>query len=276
MAQVLLRNARPQRRTSRATAERRWRLARGAQAKRGHAPQKKALHSACGRADDERAGTWKRSKNAVSPPVERTRPLFTSMPMTSSPHPTTKSTSLLRLREFVWVGGCVTAPTAWASTHWRRRRSVHKSAEMAPRCRFGAFVYTVAPWAWVVGGLGITIVYTNGRIGPLGAVSRHLCTLLRYEDCASSRVGTQECTQIGGNGLSGPFRGICVHCYDASRDTNRDASCLRQVARAPRPPWRVGGASSLAPLAWSGRQALSEWRRCSVGIFAETSTHTNP
>lgn len=39
----------------------------------------------------------KRSKNAVSPPVERTRPLFTSMPMTSSPHPTTKSTSLLAL-----------------------------------------------------------------------------------------------------------------------------------------------------------------------------------
>ena len=23
---------------------------------------------------------------------------------------------------------------------------------------------------------------------------------------------TQECTQIGGNGPSGPFRGICVHC----------------------------------------------------------------
>lgn len=60
-------------------------------------PQKKAPHSTCGWADDERAGTWKRSKNAVSPPVERTRPLFTSMPMTSSPHPTTKSTSLLAL-----------------------------------------------------------------------------------------------------------------------------------------------------------------------------------
>ena len=107
-------------------------------------PQEKAPHSACGWADDERAGTWKRSKNAVSPPVERTRPLFTSMPMTSSPHPTTKSTSLLRLREFVWVGGCVTAPTAWASPPGRRRRSVHKSVEMASRGRFGAFVYTVA------------------------------------------------------------------------------------------------------------------------------------
>ena len=51
---------------------------------------------------------------------------------------------------------------------------------------------------------------------------------------------------------------------------------LRQVARAPQPPRRAGGAPSLAPLAWSGRQALSEWRRCQVGIFAKASTHTNP
>ena len=58
------------------------------------------------------------------------------------------------------------------------RRSVHKSAEMASRCRFGAFVYTVAPWAWVVGGLGIAIVYTNGRIGSLRTGLGRLCTLL--------------------------------------------------------------------------------------------------
>ena len=49
---------------------------------------------------------------------------------------------------------------------------------MASRRRFGAFVYTVAPWAWVVGGLGIAIVYTNGRIGPLRAGLGRLCTLL--------------------------------------------------------------------------------------------------
>ena len=29
---------------------------------------------------------------------------------------------------------------------------------------------------------------------------------------ASPWVATQECTQIGKNGLSGPFRGTCVHC----------------------------------------------------------------
>ena len=119
-------------------------------------------------------------------------------------------------------------------------RSVHRSAKMAPRRRFGAFVYTVAPWAWVVGGLGIAIVYTNGRIGSLGAVSGHLCTLLRRE----SR-------------------------YESRRE-------LRQVARAPQPPRRAGGAPSLAPPAWSGRQALHERRRREVGVFAEASTHTNP
>ena len=78
----------------------------------------------------------------------------------------------------MWVGGCVTAPTTWASPPGRRRRSVHRSVEMAPRCRFGAFVYTVAPWAWVVGGLGIAIVYTNGRIGSLRTGLGRLCTLL--------------------------------------------------------------------------------------------------
>ena len=112
--------------------------------RRGHAPKRKLPTVHAGGPMTSVRAPGKRSKNAVSPPVERTRPLFTSMPMTSSPHPTTKSTSLLRLREFVWVGGCVTAPTAWASPPGRRRRSVHKSMEMASRRRFGAFVYTVA------------------------------------------------------------------------------------------------------------------------------------
>ena len=122
----------------------------------------------------------------------------------------------------------------------------------------------------------------------------------------TARATTQQCTQIGGNGPSEPFWGICVHCC-AVVDRRGDAgvytdwlewplgavlghSCtllrresryelrreLRQVARAPQPPRRAGGAPSLAPLAWSGRQALSEWRRCQVGVFAEASTHTNP
>ena len=124
--------------------------------------------------------------------------------------------------------------------------------------------------------------------------------------CVTAPAVTQQCTQIGENGLSEPFWGICVHCCvvvgsrgDATVYTDRPKwplgatlghLCtllrresryesrreLRQVARAPQPPRRAGGAPSLAPLAWSGRQALREWRRCQVGIFAEASTHTNP
>ena len=125
------------------------------------------------------------------------------------------SPHLRRLRELVWVGGCVTVPVAWASGPstlasrgpWGRRcrgtrdtarsresglvarrpgagtcgvglppgaKSVHRLAKTASWSCFGPFVYTVAP------------LWTD--------------------------VGTQECTQIGGNGLSTPFRGICVHC----------------------------------------------------------------
>ena len=69
-------------------------------------------------------------------------------------------------------------------------------AKTASSRRFGAFVYTVGPWAWVVGGLGIAIVYTNGRIGPLRAVLGRLCTLLGC-DAVADCAGTQECTQIG-------------------------------------------------------------------------------
>ena len=80
-----------------------------------------------------------------------------------------KRTLYRRFRELAWVGGCVTAPAAWASGPstltsrgpWGRRRrgtrsparsrarpwgrrSVHRLAEVASRSRFGAFVYTVA------------------------------------------------------------------------------------------------------------------------------------
>ena len=77
-------------------------------------------------------------------------------------------------------------------------------------------------------------VYTNRWKWPLGAVSGRLCTLLRLARIVRTAVLTQECTQIGGNGLSAPFRGICVHCCDASRDTNCDASCARWHERLSR------------------------------------------
>ena len=139
----------------------------------------------------------------------------------------------------MWVGGCVTAPATWASPPGRRRRSVHRSVEMAPRRRFGAFVYTVAPREDCSSDRGDAGVYTDRWKWPLDATLGHSCTLLRR----ASR-------------------------YESRRE-------LRQVARAPQLPRRAGCAPSLAPPAWSGRQALSERRRCQVGIFAEESTHTN-
>ena len=108
-----------------------------------------------------------------------------------------KRNTLTRLRELVWVGGCVTARAAWASPPGRRHRSVHRLAKMASRYHFRVFVYTVATWAWVVGGLGIAIVYTDRRKWPLGTILGYLCTLLRLARIVRATVGTQECTQIG-------------------------------------------------------------------------------
>ena len=82
------------------------------------------------------------------------------------------------------------------------RKSVHRSAKTAPRSRSGAFVYTVAPsWAG---------------------------------------VGAKECTQIGENGPTEPFWGICVHCCDASR-VGWNEGLDRHGASAPAPPlaWRL-------------------------------------
>ena len=153
------------------------------------------------------------------------------------------------------------------------RRSVHRLAKTASPRRFGAFVYTVGLWAWVAGDLGIAIVYTNGRIGPLRAGLGRLCTLLGC--CAV--VDRRGDAGVYTDRWKWPLRAVLGHLCTLLRRESRYESRreLRQVARAPQPPWRVG-ASSLAPLAWSGRQTLSERRRCKVGILAEALTHTNP
>ena len=92
-------------------------------------------------------------------------------------------------------------PTRSHERPWGQR-SVHRSAKTAPRSRSGAFVYTVAPsWAG---------------------------------------VGAKECTQIGENGPTEPFWGICVHCCDASR-VGWNEGLDRHGASAPAPPlaWRL-------------------------------------
>ena len=131
------------------------------------------------------------------------------------------------------------------------RRSVHRLAKMAPRRRFGPFVYTVAPWAWVVGGLGITIVYTNGRIGPLLTGLGRLCTLLGccavVDRCEDAIVYTDR--------RKWPLGAVLGHLCTLLRRESRYESRreLHQVAQAPQPPWRAGCTPSLAPPAWSGR-----------------------
>ena len=108
---------------------------------------------------------------------------------------------------------------------------------------------------------------------------------------ARPAVGTKECTQIGKNDLSEPFRGIRVHCC-AVADRHGGAgvytdrrkrllgivlghSCtlLRREDRASRDASRVGWHECLnhhgVPAAptrwpsppWSGKRALREWRR---------------
>ena len=182
-----------------------------------------------------------------------------------------KRNTLTRLREFVWVGGCVTARAAWPSPLGRRRRSVHRlakmasrrrfgafvytvatrglcerrwgrrsvhrSAKMASRRRFGAFVYTVVPWAWVVGGLGIAIVYTNGRIGPLRTGLGHLCTLLRRELRRESR---RELPAPGGTSASTTM------------------ACRRRLLACPSRLVGKTGSERVAPLpGWHLRQGVN-------------------
>ena len=159
-----------------------------------------------------------------------------------------KRTLYRRFRELAWVGGCVTAPVGWVSgqgtlVFWFNKNcaswghgAVDVMGPVAPpghaRVRGGAGVYTNW-WKWplsvVLGHLctllrlarvmressGGAGVYTNRRKWPLGIVLGHLCTLLRLARAMRAAVETQECTQIGGNSLSAPFWGICVHCCDS-------------------------------------------------------------
>ena len=125
----------------------------------------------------------------------------------------------------------------------------------------------------------------------------------------TARVTTQSVHRSVEMAPSAPFWGICVHCCAVGLgcgwpwDRNSVHKWEDRVSRcrfgafvytvASRVTIRIatrsaqGGTSASAtmacrrrplagPLAWSGRQALREWRRCQVGIFAEASTHTNP
>ena len=122
----------------------------------------------------------------------------------------------------------------------------------------------------VVDRRGDAIVYTNRRKWPISAVLGHLCTLLRLARIVRATVGTQECTQMGGSGLSAPLWGVCVHCCDTSRNTNRDASCVRWheclnrhgvLAAPPRWPLPLGREDRLCASGAAARLASSPRRQ---------------
>ena len=141
----------------------------------------------------------------------------------------------MKLREFVWVGGCVTAPAMWASPPGRRRRSVHKSVEMASRCRFGAFVYTVAllrccgqPW-------GRRSVHKSAKMA-----SR--CRFGAFVYTVASRVAIRIATRAASGGTS----------------ASATMACRRRLLAGPSRLVGKTGSERVAPLlGWHLRQDVN-------------------
>ena len=119
------------------------------------------------------------------------------------------------------------------------RNSVHKWEDRASPHRIGAFVYTVGLLRCCGQTRGRNSVHRSTKMAPR-------CRFGAFVYTVASRVTIRIATRSAQGGTS--------------------ASATMACRRRP-----LAG-----PLAWSGRQALREWRRCQVGIFAEASTHTNP
>ena len=120
------------------------------------------------------------------------------------------------------------------------RRSVHRSTEMGSRRRIGAFVYTVGLWRRCGQARGRRSVHRSTEMAPRSRFRAFVYTV-------ATRVAIRIATRVAPGGTSAPTA----------------MACRRHPSR-----W--------APLPWSGRQTLREWRRREVGVFAEASTHTNP
>ena len=146
------------------------------------------------------------------------------------------------LRELVWVGGCVAA-AAWASG----------PSVLASRGHGAVDVVGPVALPGRTSGRGDKGVYTDRRKRPLGAVLGHLCTLLRR--CGQT-WGTKECTQIGENGPSAPFRGICVHC------------CVRTAPRAASGGTSVPTAMACQRRPLAGRLLLGRETRLCASVAA--------
>ena len=121
-------------------------------------------------------------------------------------------------------------------------------------------------------------------------------------------VGTQECTQIGGNGLLASFWSICVHCCDSRGSRARPGerrSVHKLVEMASRScfgafvytvatcegharvrgdagvytnrrKWPLGAVLGHSCTLLRLARVARKWHRHEAGVFAETATHTNP
>ena len=117
------------------------------------------------------------------------------------------------------------------------RNSVHKWEDRASRRRLGAFVYTVATREDRSSDRGDAGVYTNRPKWPLGAVSGHLCTLLRRESRYESR---RELPAPGGTSASTTM------------------ACRRRLLACPSRLVGKTGSERVAPLpGWHLRQGVN-------------------
>ena len=194
----------------------------------------------------------------------------------------------LGLREFVWV----VASLPWRRGGCHRHAATQECTQIGGNGPSAPFWGTCVHCCAVVDRCGDARVYTDRRNWPLGAVLGHSCTRLRCGLGLWVALGSQQCTQMGGSGLSMPFWGICVHCCDSRGSCERPWGLARVYTdRRKRPLGAVLGhlctllrrelydanyvgwyehlnhhgvpvaPPCWSPLSWSGRQALREWRR---------------
>ena len=130
-----------------------------------------------------------------------------------------KHTRFLRLREFVWVVASSPRrrgphrPGSVDLTARRRRRSVHRSARMASRRRFGAFVYTIAtrgsrerPW-------GQRSVHRSAETAPrhsFGAFVYTIATRAASGGTSASTAMVRPRRPLGGRLSLGRENRLCV------------------------------------------------------------------
>ena len=170
------------------------------------------------------------------------------------------SPHLRRLRELVWVGGCVTVPVAWAQVRAPWHHGGHGAVDVVgPVTPPGRASPVLSPAARVRAPAGSACpqgqrVYTDWRKRPLGAVFDHLCTLLRRCGQTWGRRSVHRSAKTASWRRFGAFvytvatRGSCELRCELRR-------ALCRVARVAQPLWCAGG----APL--GGRLSLGRENR---------------